>query len=57
MKQGNDAMAQSLYRESIANGEDIVKSYFAIALLESRKKNYDKAKEYLEKILKEYPDS
>jgi len=53
----NNAMAISLYRESIANREDLMKSYFAIGTLELSKKNYPSAISTFNMILKYSPNS
>jgi tetratricopeptide (TPR) repeat protein len=53
----NTAMALRLYRESIENTEDILRSYYAIAIIEQKTKNYVGAASIFEKLSKYSKDS
>jgi tetratricopeptide (TPR) repeat protein len=57
MELKNDTMAYSLFRESIVNKKDVLRSYFALGLLEMNKKAYLSAKEIFEKIATISPHS
>ena len=57
LESGNEAMARSLYRESIQNSKDILKSYFVLGVLELKNRNYAGATDIFQKILKYSPES
>jgi tetratricopeptide (TPR) repeat protein/uncharacterized membrane protein YtjA (UPF0391 family) len=57
LKSGNEAMARSLYRESIQNSKDILKSYFVVGVVELKNRNYAGATEIFQKIIKYSPES